>query len=281
VKGIKAKAGMDSIQLSWKASKVRETDGYVVEVYDANGMYRIETATVTMNGTSAAITGLSAKTKYTFVVKAVAGRVDQESSSARVKASTKYEAVKGIKSKAGLDSIELSWRASKTAKPVGITEVYEIAVYYGANLIDTVSATSTSIKIEGLSIGTKYTFVVKAVAKNLATDEIFSESPAVRVNVSTAKYSAVKNVRVADKTDESVMLTWSASKFIQTSGYEIVWLDGGIEQSIDVEFTSASSAAIHGLDFSTTYTFLIRAVADVNGVVVKSQKAKITVKTLA
>jgi chitodextrinase len=281
VKGIKARAGLDNIQLSWKTSKVIETDGYVVEVYDANGINRIETATVTMTGTNALITGLSAKTKYTFVVKAIASKVNQESATAQVKSSTKYVAIKGIKARADLDSIELSWRASSTPKPAGITEVYEVAIYYGNHLIDTVNTTRTNVKIEGLSMATKYTFVVKAIAKNIATEQIFSESLSAKVSVSTAKYTAVKNVKAINKTDSAVSLTWNASKFIQTAGYEIVLLDNGIETPVEAVFTSATSATISGLDSSTTYSFLIRAVATINDVNVKSLRAKITVKTRA
>ena len=90
VKSLKSTAKTsNSVTLSWKSSSAKgNTTGYVVEVYNSTGKVRLDTISIAgVNATKFTVSGLKAKTMYTFVVKAVEGTL--ESSSAKVNVTTK------------------------------------------------------------------------------------------------------------------------------------------------------------------------------------------------
>jgi hypothetical protein len=90
VKSLKSTAKTStSVTLSWKPSSAKgNTDGYVIEVYNSTGKVLLNTVYVAgVNATKFTLTGLKAKTQYTFVVKAAEGQL--VSSAAKVKVTTK------------------------------------------------------------------------------------------------------------------------------------------------------------------------------------------------
>ena len=235
-------------------------------------------------GNSVTISGLNPGTKYKFSVIAI-NQGGKEATKVNVTAKTKkYASVKGLKSvkaKQSLNSITITWKASPLTETTGyIVEVYDAKGKTSITLTDDdIRIEGTTATITGLSASTRYTFVVKAVAEELGI-----ESAVAKTRTSTAKYLAVKKVKVASKTSDSVNLYWEASKISETNGYEIVWLDGGVERPVEFTFTSDSetSAQITNLSSAKKYTFLVRAVVkDADGnVLLRSLNAKVSVKTL-
>jgi len=90
VKSLKSTAKTsDSVTLSWKPSAAQgNTTGYVIEVYNSTGKVLLNTIPIAgVNATKFTVSGLKAKTKYTFVVKAAEGTL--VSSAANVSVTTK------------------------------------------------------------------------------------------------------------------------------------------------------------------------------------------------
>jgi chitodextrinase len=90
VKSLKSTAKTsNSVTLSWQPPTAKgNTDGYVIEIYNASGKVSLDTIYVTgVNATKFTVSGLKAKTQYTFVVKAAEGQL--VSSAAKVKVTTK------------------------------------------------------------------------------------------------------------------------------------------------------------------------------------------------
>ena len=87
----------------------------------------------------------------------------------------------------------------------------------------------------------------------------------------------------ADITASAVTLTWTPSKAPLPAGatattcYEVVWKENGADKSMTVDTTTAT---ITGLLANTTYKLAVRAITTVDGQVIESLDAKITVKTL-
>jgi predicted phage tail protein len=106
-------------------------------------------------------------------------------------------------------------------------------------------------------------------------------STATKVTASTARYSAVTGLKATDKTATSVTLTWAVSKFSETTHYEIVWKEGGVEQSTTVDSTGGiPTVTIGNLTPSKRYTFSIRAIVKAgDDIIQQSLTAKILVTT--
>ena len=212
------------------------------------------------------IKGLQSGTKYTIQAQAADG--NKLSKMVSVSASTaKYAAVKNLKAPKdtiGLTSITLTWAASTTPKPSGGTETYMIDVYDGKTFIKTVPAIGTSAKIEGLSPSKKYSFQVKAVAKDVSGN-VIAESAVAKISVSTAKYTAVKSLKAVTPAIglTYITLTWTASSTPKPSGgtetYTIDVYDG--KTFIKTVPVIGTSAKIEGLSPSKQYSFQVKAAA--------------------
>lgn len=134
------------------------------------------------------------------------------------------------------------------------------------------TTTKFNITVEGLSASKKYSFSVRATAGEFA-------SPAAKISGSTKQYTAVTRAQSIAKTDATVTLSWQASKFIETTGYVITWLQDGEEKYRTVD-KNTWQVKIIDLSPSTRYTFTIRAVIKEEDVVVQqSLGAKISVTT--
>ncbi len=161
-----------SVNLSWTAS----TDNVGVTGYTVT----YGTNTVNVTGASAAITGLSANTAYTFAIAAkdVAGNV---SPAATIQVTTDSGSVPDVTPPTApsnvtvvsktATSVNLSWTAS--TDNVGVIG-YTVA--YGTN---TVNVTGASAALTGLSANTAYTFAIAA------KDAAGNVSPAATIQVTT------------------------------------------------------------------------------------------------
>ncbi len=154
-----------SVDLSWNAS----TDNVGVTGYD---VYRNGVQIFTVTGTSAAITGLSASTTYSFYIRAkdAAGNVSSASNTISVTTLTPPDTeaptapTNLTASNITQSSVDLSWNAS--TDNVGVTG-YD--VYLGTTLLGTISGTAAIVT--GLSASTSYSFHVRAkdAAGNIST----------------------------------------------------------------------------------------------------------------
>ncbi|MFH8749698.1 glycosyl hydrolase family 18 protein [Streptomyces rimosus] len=149
-----------SVSLSWPAASQGD---YPVTSYEVLSEGR---TVATSTGTSATVTGLTPATRYTFTVRAKDRRGNAGPPSAPVTASTvdpasdpvPPSAPGGLRSTATTSSsVSLAW--DKATDNVGVV-AYD--VYRGAELATTVSGSTTSATVGGLTPATAYTFSVKA-----------------------------------------------------------------------------------------------------------------------
>ena len=151
------------------------------------------------------------------------------SSAVTVKATTvKYSAVKSLKVVKGTptqNSMTLTWNpATSKAKTDGyIVEVWDASgqTLVSKQKLDNASKTSTTVN--GLSAGTKYTFIVRAT-------EGEHISAVAKVKATTLKYTSVAVLRYTGKDAEGkALLSWNASPNIFTTGYEVYYMVDGVE----------------------------------------------------
>ena len=171
----------------------------------------------------------------------------------------------------GVSALTVNW--TSVAGAAG----YDVLRYdsTGKVLLEVVSVAgtdTTAATFTGLDSATKYRFVVRAVAE---VDGRVACSAGAKISASTAKFAAVTKVKVA-KSFTSVTLTWAPSARPETTGYVVFRLDGKTET--EVWSGAGTAATITGLDASTKYTFVIRAVSSELGI--QSAAVKKSVKTL-
>lgn len=186
----------NTITLTWNSSAAKaKTNGYIVEVWDASGQSLVGKI-VLDNGsqTNVTINGLSAETRYTFVVRATEG--PHLSAVAKVKASTlKYAAVNVLRF-TGIDAdgkAMLSWNISPNIYTTGY-EVYYMLGGAETMLIDGYVDGRTNVEggnIDGITrIGGAFTLpsgwfssdiFVRAVVKD--GDTVIAKSQASKVRV--------------------------------------------------------------------------------------------------
>jgi len=311
----KSASTINSITLTWTLP-IKNAD-YVAANYSVlcitNSTAKIGDIIIVDGKASVEITGLNHGKRYKFSVIAKNADGSKETYTPLLVSTKKYTAIKWLKvdkvDKPTLSSITLTSTRPTLANETegfsivvsaGRTPIGTLAIigtdptsaiftpagsYAGTNLALTAitldrnesdTITKFSVTIDGLSATKRYTFAVKALAGELT-------SGTARVFASTAKYKAVTGVKAIGKTDSTAALTWTASKFSETTHYEIVWKEGGVEQSLTVPVSADMPnevVTISDLSPSKRYTFTIRAVVkDGDAVIHRSLNAKILVTT--
>lgn len=222
-----------SLSLTWNAS----TDNMGVTGYD---VYRGSSLIQTVTGTSAAVSGLTANTAYSFSVKArdAAGNISPSSNVVNVTTLPvpDTEAPTAPSNLAATNitqtSLTLTWTAS--ADNVGVTG-YD--VYSGSSLLG--SVTGTSAAITGLTANTAYSFSVKAkdAAGNLSPS---SNVVNVTTPVNTITYCTSKGNSTSDEWIKQVKLGAISNISNNNGGY--------------ADFTSLSTTLVKGTSNSITIT---------------------------
>ncbi len=230
VRNLSGSAIGSDVTLTWDAP---DTGGTPTEYTVAGG------GTVSISGTAATVTGLSAQTEYTFTV--TANNAGGAGPGTDVKVTTEAapgEVANLTGAPAGSTGALLSW----DAPAAGGT-----ASEYGVTGPGTVGAAGTAAAITGLSPETGYTWTVKAINSS-------GSSAGLDVTVTTlaAVPGAVGGVRVTAVGTDTASLAWSAPAQGGTpTGYTVT--GGGMAT------VTGTAASITGLSDGTAYTFSVAA----------------------
>ncbi|MBP2323561.1 glucose/arabinose dehydrogenase [Kibdelosporangium banguiense] len=168
-------------------------------------------------------------------------------------------------------SATLSWDAS--TDNVGVT-AYDI--FNTGQLVKTVSGTTLSTTLTGLTPNTNYGFYVNARdgAGNVsqASDTVPVKTPPQVIDNDPP--TAPGNLRSTGTTANSVALTWNASTDnIGVTGYQV--FSGGTQ----VGSATGTTATISGLKANTAYTFTAKATDDAGNVSPASNAVTVTTKS--
>ena len=290
---LKASPSHDSANISWVAPTgvIGKVTAYTVTVSQTGKSDRLFRTT----NTSYKVTGLSENTAYTVRVAAEVTSADGKrkvvspTASVAVKTayaptSVKVSAPTGVKlSSITHDSMVASWAAPTGT--VGKITGYTVTVKVGSSVKKTVTVTSTSTKITGLTPNTKYTVEVKANAVS-ANGTKKAASTAGTVNGVTAKSPVVKvaapNVSTSKVSHDRFTASWTKPTVTGSiTGYKVIVKQGSkILQSHNLN-ASTLSRTITGLKENTAYTVVVEvsAVAPNGKNTTKATSQTKTVKT--
>ena len=254
VSGLASSATVNSVTLSW--NKVTGATGYKAEML-VNGQW-----TQVYSGTATTFTkdGLSAETSYEFRVYAVKNKAVSEA--AKITAATDKEtvnAVSGLNTQAGVNSVKLTWNAVEGATG------YKAEMLVNGVWKQIYAGTATECTKSGLLADTSYEFRVCAVKNNAVSDY--------------ANITAVTN-------KETVNAVTGLTTFVGTNSIKLSWntvsgADGYIvEMLVNGEWKQVYSDTYpsftqNGLKPDTSYEF--RVYAAKNGV--RSDYTKIAAVT--
>jgi hypothetical protein len=168
VTGVAATAGPQSANVSWTAPASGGAPSSYTVTPRINGVAQTEkTVSGSPPATSTTVTGLTAGTAYTFVVTAAngggTGAASAASNAVTPTGASTPGAPTGATASADTKSATVSWNAPASDGGSAITG-YTVTPFVGATAqaATTVSGTTTSTRVTGLTNGTSYTFTVKA-----------------------------------------------------------------------------------------------------------------------
>jgi hypothetical protein len=158
----------------------------------------------------------------------------------------------------GKTSANVSWSAPASG---GTVTSYKVTPYIGSNALApvTVSGSSTTKTITGLTTGTTYTFTVQASNPNGSGPESSHSNP---VTPNNAVPPASPTNVTAEGASQSARVNWSvpgADGDSPITGYTITPFVGGVAQDTTQAGASATSAIVSGLANGTSYTFKVTA----------------------
>lgn len=256
---IQAQTSSKTAVLSWQ--KQSDMRSYSIYAKDDKGKLSLLQKTV---GDAAAITELSPKTKYTFVVKGqsgadeiMLGEIDitttDESADKKLDEQVVSKTVKQLSVSSGIDSVTLDW--------IGQQGVLSYEVYQKGDDGDYTLLKTTygsSVTIDALETGKKYTFAVKGRAVHGYTKAkeitVTPKKPAAPKGTGGIEELGVEDITVQAGYDR-VTLKWTALKGVES--YNIY--TGNDKTGYKLAATSkTSSVTIGSLAPETDHTFLIK-----------------------
>ncbi len=208
-------------------------------------------------------TGLTNGLEHTFAVRALnsggAGLPDQASAEPAAEASAPAKPRNFSAVQTGAGEVRLEWEPS--AYPLTIVR-FEYTADGGSNWPKAVGSHSTTVSytVSDLTVGTTYTFAVRAV--NSAGEGVSSDAWSVTIAVAPADRPTGLTARAGD---EQVQLSWRYSGS-QTSitGFQYQQKTGGDFGDDWTDITGSTAVTrshiVTGLTNDTTYTFRVRAV---------------------
>ena len=252
-----------SLTLSWGASSGATSYTYCVV---PSGSPACSTWTSAGGATSAAITGLSAGTTYTWQVRALnATAIIGADSSTWWTFTTAAAAAPGAFNKTSpsnaaagtATSLTLSWAASS-----GATSYTYCLVPQGSPACSTWTSagTATSVAVTGLSAGVTYTWQVRALnatgttGGNVSTWWTFTTAAGA-----PGAFNKISPANAASGAATSLTLSWTASSGAASYTYCVV-PQGSPACSTWPSAGTATSVAVTGLSPGVTYTWQVRAI---------------------
>ena len=237
--------------VSWTASATA-TDGYEVNVYQAGTTTNaVFTDTLAAGVTSASITGLSVNTAYDVYVTSDCGNGKIATTSAYAFTTESCDTVTNINvTPITQTTATVTWTASATA-----SDGYEVNVYDAGTtnlvIIETATATETSVDLTGLDIATSYDVVVTSDC-----GEVTMDSDAF--TFTTESCDAVTNIDVTSITQTTATVTWIASA-TASDGYEVNVYEAGTTTLVTTETATATETSVDltGLEADTSYDVVV------------------------
>jgi len=297
----------NSITLAWNS--VAGAMGYTLEYKQtgSDSSWLTWTLGSGVNVTKATLTGLATGKEYDFRLMVITNTGGSSSSAITVSTAPVANPVKpkvSVDKKAATTSsvvLNIPTTVSQNASYIihviqaGTTKHPSGFLPINVDVANDAAAKLRKVEITGLKPNTTYKFSITAVNESGKTTDARGKFVSVTVSAKTTKFPAISKVKpVKDGiSPSSVTLSWTASKANHqagaTTGYVLYWLDGKTEKSVSEikEFIvpasvsiSGTTATINGLKASTKYTFVIREVTKVGGLIVgESLATKVSVKT--
>jgi fibro-slime domain-containing protein/RHS repeat-associated protein len=246
-------AGVATASVSWSAPV--SNGGAPITGYTVTSSPGGLTVSAAGSAVSAAVSGLTLGTTYTFTVTATnrVGTGPASAPSNAVTAATTPGAPTAVTAVDGNASATVTWTplASTGFSPISS---YTVTSSPGG-VTTTVNGATTSAVVNGLTNGTQYTFTVRAAN---AVGSGPSSAPSNPVTPATVP-GAPTTVVAAVAGDASIRVTWSppaSNGGAPITGYTVTSTPGGLTASVDGATTSAT---VTGLIVGTTYTFRVTA----------------------
>ncbi|MDC7301290.1 fibronectin type III domain-containing protein [Agathobacter ruminis] len=238
-----------AVKLSWSAQSV---DAYQLLVY--RGSTLEQKIIIDKTQTQAVVRGLKSGTEYTFKIR---GYFVPAGESARwyavcvaAKMTTKpAQPVKLTETSATTGKITLGWE-----KITGATQ-YQIAVYdtKTAKYKTLAYTTKTAYTVTGLKSNKRYRYKVRAYKTYNGTRYYGAYSAEY---VAATKAAKLQNLRVTDRTDHSLTLTWS--KVSGAQGYQVLVYDKK-DVLVFKTFVKTTGYTVENLNPAYEYHFKVRA----------------------
>ena len=254
---VEASAATDVEDNAFAANWAASTDatGYLLTVKEGDaivdGFSDLEVGVVT----TYTVEGLKANTTYTYTVKAVYGDKISKASNT-IEVTTLVAKVKALDaSDVAETSFVANWEAVTSMEPTG----YLLTVKEGDVAVDGYNDLEvgivTTYAVEGLKVNTTYTYTVKAVYGELASNE----SNGIEV---TTLVPAVKALDATKVEATSFVANWEAPTAMEATGYLLTVKE---EEVIvagydDLEIGDVTNYKVEGLKANTTYTYTVKAV---------------------
>lgn len=284
-----------SIEAEWTAATDdRSTPEQIVyNVYVARSSggqdWQNPTTTTPAGATSAVVTNLDPETEYFVVVRAkdAAGNEDGNTTEKFATTPELPDEVKptfaGLASATAISQteIELTWAAGSDDTTAAADLVYRIyqATSSGGQDLDTPVATTdagaTSYTVSGLSPGTEYFFVVRAVDESGNEDENAVEKSATTSSAPDTTPPTFAGASSATAiSDSEIKVAWAAATDSVTAQDQLVYNLYVAESAGAQNFASptlstpaaATEATLTGLAPETTYFIVVRAVDEAGNV---------------
>ena len=281
--------GSSEIDLAWTApaSSGSAITGYTLQRKEGSGSYANVSTTIGASATSYSDTGLSPGTTYTYQIRAKNSEgngawSNEPSETTDAIAPAKITDLTATKGSANSETeIDLAWTAPATggAAISGYTLQRKAGSGSYANVSTSIAAGATSYSDTGLTVGTTYTYQIRAV-NSVGNAEWSNEASATTQAAQVP--AAITDLSATSPSSTQVNLTWTApaANGAAITSYTLQRKVGSGSYT-EVSSTIAASETSYsdtGLTPEVTYTYQIRAVNSVGNAAWSTAASATTVR---